>query len=838
MADLPGGASRAPHSRARVLEEKKQERKAKEASQREQDGVYIVLERPDTPTPPARSAPGTPLRSGAVPSGDMDRIDSICSTDLNESRVDTVCAVHGGSRAQVDAGAMGPDNMIDPPDRTDGSVADPLTRADVASISNLASNAQSVDLEVSAQQETPLSSDIDDEESDSTIGRSSDDDDDNSEDDCPGDDEGSDGGAEVPRSSYVVNGRAGAVFGARRDSDNRRNAPEAWSLGQSDRGVVADEHFSLHLVGDKVICRAHADTLVTRHAHRLRVGDVIEFPRGQRVEFASVDRKMVKCRPVAASTEAPTCDVELPSDGSGVSVGEGASCAIRLRDPGGTPSKRPAVVARLRWEKDGSVYVRGEGEASPVCVCLAGTTRVGTTSTIDRKMTRESAQTNAPAHVECELGDGDLISIPGTGIKYRVTLAIRPRTAKKAPETATWRCVRSCAVSEKPNFSKREVMEDRAVVCDGVPGHPNSGLFCVFDGHEGRRVADFLAASTPSIIGQELTAVGKSEAGAGARSSAPPTERMWRTLTRNAMLGSPQRPARRASLRKLFVPRPTSDDAKSETSDDSSIATGPGSSVQDASVGAVRYVENAHAAGVNLALRRACERLASLVGSLYGNIGEAMGSTGVICYLCRDAKDLKLHTASVGDSGAVLVRGGRAVEVSAMDQHKPSHESEKRRIVQSGGTVKDGRMFGQLGVSRAFGDLCFKAFGLLSEPCISEVTLQAGDTHLIVASDGLWGSVRPSEAARIVTNDDGSSKSAVDIAEKLAGIALKRQNEVASRGGDNVTVVVAELPPARNTFTIVEGRAVGVDAPECLLKGAGSEAGGEGGGAGLKLRSD
>ncbi len=65
-----------------------------------------------------------------------------------------------------------------------------------------------------------------------------------------------------------------------------------------------------------------------------------------------------------------------------------------------------------------------------------------------------------------------------------------------------------------------------------------------------------------------------------------------------------------------------------------------------------------------------------------------------------------LYCANVGDSKAVLCRGGRAVELSY--DHKPSRPDEKERIIAAGGTVVTNRLFGVLGVSRSFGDARFK----------------------------------------------------------------------------------------------------------------------------------
>ena len=86
------------------------------------------------------------------------------------------------------------------------------------------------------------------------------------------------------------------------------------------------------------------------------------------------------------------------------------------------------------------------------------------------------------------------------------------------------------------------------------------------------------------------------------------------------------------------------------------------------------------------------------------------GSTSVSCLLMptdhAGGDGRVLYTANVGDSRAVLCRGGRAVRLSY--DHKASDAAEQKRIEGSGGFVLRRRVLGILSVSRSFGDHALK----------------------------------------------------------------------------------------------------------------------------------
>ena len=66
----------------------------------------------------------------------------------------------------------------------------------------------------------------------------------------------------------------------------------------------------------------------------------------------------------------------------------------------------------------------------------------------------------------------------------------------------------------------------------------------------------------------------------------------------------------------------------------------------------------------------------------------------------------KIFVANAGDSRCVMGRGGTAVPLSF--DHKPDSEIEIKRIEAAGSEVVEGRVDGNLNLTRALGDLKYK----------------------------------------------------------------------------------------------------------------------------------
>jgi serine/threonine protein phosphatase PrpC len=145
---------------------------------------------------------------------------------------------------------------------------------------------------------------------------------------------------------------------------------------------------------------------------------------------------------------------------------------------------------------------------------------------------------------------------------------------------------------------------------------------------------------------------------------------------------------------------------------------------------------------------------------------EYMGSTAVMVLVCKEKDYISpltsrkvLYCANVGDSRCVLVSNFGVKRLSY--DHKASDVQEINRVNGSGGVIFNGRVFGQLIITRAFGDHSLKRYGVIATPHISKHFVSGKDKYLVLASDGVWDVIMDEELLKLsqsVINADEFSK--------------------------------------------------------------------------------
>ncbi|XP_074558837.1 putative protein phosphatase 2C 41 isoform X3 [Curcuma longa] len=179
------------------------------------------------------------------------------------------------------------------------------------------------------------------------------------------------------------------------------------------------------------------------------------------------------------------------------------------------------------------------------------------------------------------------------------------------------------------------------------------------------------------------------------------------------------------------------------------------------------------------AISKAYEKTDKAILSRSPDLGRG-GSTAVTAILIDGRK---LWIANVGDSRAVLAKGGDAIQLTV--DHEPN--TERGSIENRGGFVSNmpgdvPRVNGQLAVSRAFGDKSLKSH-LSSDPDIRSEDVTADSDLLILASDGLW---------KVMSNEE-----AVDLARKYkdpqAAARLLTTEAVNRVSKDDISCIVVQL---------------------------------------------
>ncbi|EFJ32923.1 hypothetical protein SELMODRAFT_270517 [Selaginella moellendorffii] len=181
------------------------------------------------------------------------------------------------------------------------------------------------------------------------------------------------------------------------------------------------------------------------------------------------------------------------------------------------------------------------------------------------------------------------------------------------------------------------------------------------------------------------------------------------------------------------------------------------------------------------AIRNAYERTDKTILEKSTDLGIG-GSTAVTAILIDGSR---LLVANIGDSRAVLSRGGEALQLSV--DHEPGQPAERDTIQNKGGFVVKlpgdvPRVDGQLAVARAFGDKNLKDH-LSADPDIKEVAIEPKDEFLILASDGLWKVMKNQEAVDHIRK----VKDPKHAAEKLTSQA------VLLNSSDDISCVVVHL---------------------------------------------
>ena len=183
-------------------------------------------------------------------------------------------------------------------------------------------------------------------------------------------------------------------------------------------------------------------------------------------------------------------------------------------------------------------------------------------------------------------------------------------------------------------------------------------------------------------------------------------------------------------------------------------------------------------------------------------IANMTGCTACVCVI--DEKNKKLYFANAGDSREVLCKKGIAYPMSV--DHKPDLQIEKNRIYKADGWITDGRVKGNLNLSRGLGDLEYKNNNNLPQeeqmitanPDIVCEDLSDDCDFIIIGCDGIWDCLTNQEACDIVKEKLNVSS---PYSVKLSGIIEEMMDKICANdiynesgvGCDNMTCMIVQF---------------------------------------------
>ena len=158
-----------------------------------------------------------------------------------------------------------------------------------------------------------------------------------------------------------------------------------------------------------------------------------------------------------------------------------------------------------------------------------------------------------------------------------------------------------------------------------------------------------------------------------------------------------------------------------------------------------------------------------------------------------------IYCANAGDSRTICYSNRRVVDLST--DHKPDNEIEKNRIQKAGGFIIEGRVNGNLNLSRALGDLEYKKNPSLKPeeqlisamPDIVKRPIKKEDAFLVMGCDGIWERLTQEEICQMVDAkfSDGKTKLTAMADEILdKGLAPDTSQGL---GCDNMSSIVIKL---------------------------------------------
>ena len=159
---------------------------------------------------------------------------------------------------------------------------------------------------------------------------------------------------------------------------------------------------------------------------------------------------------------------------------------------------------------------------------------------------------------------------------------------------------------------------------------------------------------------------------------------------------------------------------------------------------------------------------------------ENCGSTATIILIDKELN--LIYSANVGDSKSILINKNKTYKNLTTEHKVESNYEENERIKKLGGLIFNGRLFGQLVLSRALGDFSLKNNGLISIPSIHKILLNEDDCFIVIASDGIWDVLSEDDITNICIDNYNLN------CDELGKFIVKKAIDMGSE--DNISCII------------------------------------------------
>lgn len=133
--------------------------------------------------------------------------------------------------------------------------------------------------------------------------------------------------------------------------------------------------------------------------------------------------------------------------------------------------------------------------------------------------------------------------------------------------------------------------------------------------------------------------------------------------------------------------------------------------------------------------------------------------------------------------------------------HKPDMPSELQRIQKAGGSVEEGRVMGNINLSRSIGDFEYKKgnippqdYMVTAFPEIKQEIIGEDTDFMVLACDGIWDMVSSQQCVDFIYERIRQGKELREIVEALLDRCLAP--DISTHGGlgcDNMTCIIIKF---------------------------------------------